>query len=233
MGNKYLSSPKGKGYADLATLEFLNLLHSLRPNMPIYCVVDCDPHGIDIMRTYKHGSKGLGHEANTRIPGLHWLGVKMDDIFLATNRLSWARESPDYQGSQGSDSQSISQSSAVHFSQASSDSQSSTLGLGPRSNDSTAARARAGEGGERTPLDSLIQLTSIDRKTTQRILQSIVGDDGDEDGDADDDAEPDQEDLEQIRELQMMLMLNMKAEIQAIDDMGDLSSWLDEKMEMG
>lgn len=52
--------------------------------IPIYCVVDCDPHGIDIMRTYKYGSRSLGHEVNTRVPGLHWLGVKMDDIFLHT-----------------------------------------------------------------------------------------------------------------------------------------------------
>lgn len=33
-----------------------------------------------------------------------------------------------------------------------------------------------------------------------------------------------------MRELQLMLMLNLKAEIQAIDDMGDLSTWLDDKM---
>lgn len=42
--------------------------------------------------------------------------------------------------------------------------------------------------------------------------------------------ELDTEQEEQMRELQLMLMLNLKAEIQAIDDMGDLSSWLDEKM---
>lgn len=46
----------------------------------------------------------------------------------------------------------------------------------------------------------------------------------------DQDVEDSHEDLEQARELQVMLMLNVKAEIQAIDDMGDLSSWLDEKM---
>lgn len=34
------------------------------------------------MRNYKYGSKGLGHEERTRIPGLQWLGVKMDDILL-------------------------------------------------------------------------------------------------------------------------------------------------------
>lgn len=51
-------------------------------------------------------------------------------------------------------------------------------------------------------------------------------------GKADEAQEFDQEELEQLRELQVMLMLNMKAEIQAIDNMGDLSNWLDGKMSM-
>lgn len=55
-------------------------------------------------------------------------------------------------------------------------------------------------------------------------MESIV-DDGD--------AEVDVEDLEQIREMQVMMMFNKKAEIQAVDDMGDLSGWLDEKMTSG
>lgn len=42
--------------------------------------------------------------------------------------------------------------------------------------------------------------------------------------------ELDHEETEQLRELQVMLMLNVKAEIQAIDNMGDLSDWLDEKI---
>lgn len=75
---------QGKGYADLATLEFLNLIHSARPHMPILGIVDCDPHGIEIMRTYKYGSQSLRHEENARVPGLQWLGVKMDDILSAS-----------------------------------------------------------------------------------------------------------------------------------------------------
>lgn len=49
-------------------------------------------------------------------------------------------------------------------------------------------------------------------------------------GEGEDDQEIEEEELEQLRELQVMLMLNMKAEIQAIDNMGDLSDWLDAKM---
>lgn len=69
-------------------------------------------------------------------------------------------------------------------------------------------------------------LTLADRKTANRIFQTMLA------GREDEGQEFDQEELEQLRELQVMLMLNMKAEIQAIDKMGDLSDWLDEKMNM-
>jgi len=45
-----------------------------------------------------------------------------------------------------------------------------------------------------------------------------------ESGDADDSSR------EQFGELQRMLMLNIKAEIQAVDDFGDITDWLDEAL---
>ena len=63
-------------------------------------------------------------------------------------------------------------------------------------------------------------LTTHDRKTAQRIFKALTAR-GDE---------FDHEETEQLREIQVMLMLNVKAEIQAIDNMGDLSDWLDEKI---
>lgn len=124
---------------------------------------------------------------------------------MAANNLS--SELLDAESSQVSDSQSSS-SSIIGFSQVSNASASSN----------THSRA------QRTALDSLIQLTPSDRKTAQRVIKAIVGDEEEEKLDFD------QEELEQLRQLQVILMLNMKAEIQAIDNMGDLSSWLDEKM---
>lgn len=106
---------QGKGYADLATLEFLNLVHSARPLMPILGVFDCDPHGIDIMRTYKYGSQRLSHEENARVPGLQWLGVRIDDVLQATLPVV---EEDGSQNSLGQASQS-SQSSFGQFSQGS------------------------------------------------------------------------------------------------------------------
>lgn len=92
-----LTCHQGKGYPDLATLEFLALLHTVRPLVPMLCIVDCDPHGIDIMRMYKHGSRGLGHEQNARVPGLQWLGVRMDDILQSASGLG--QDGQDPQGS--------------------------------------------------------------------------------------------------------------------------------------
>lgn len=67
----------------------------------------------------------------------------------------------------------------------------------------------------------MIDLTERDRKTAQRVLSNITRNVREELG---------TEESEQRRELQLMMMLNLKAEIQAIDGMGDLSTWLDAKM---
>lgn len=72
----------------------------------------------------------------------------------------------------------------------------------------------------RNPADSLIPLTTHDRKTAQRIFKALTARDD----------ELDHEETEHLREIQVMLLLNVKAEIQAIDHMGDLSDWLDEKI---
>lgn len=108
---------KGKGYADLATLEFLNLIHTLRPLLPMMCVVDCDPHGIDIMRTYKYGSRNLAHEENATVSGLQWLGVKMEDILGHRSRARGedSSQSPTDESSQLSTEYFSSQGSVLGF----------------------------------------------------------------------------------------------------------------------
>lgn len=67
----------------------------------------------------------------------------------------------------------------------------------------------------------MMALTATDRKKAQRLLGNMTAD-------THEGWEPEQS--EQMRELQLMLMLNLKAEIQAMDDMGDLSTWLNDKM---
>lgn len=86
--------------------------------MPILGVFDSDPHGIHIMRTYKYGSRRLSHEENARVPGLQWIGVRIEDVLRAGPPAS---EGDGSQSSHGLSSQS-SQSSFGQFNQGSQDS---------------------------------------------------------------------------------------------------------------
>ncbi|XP_047254308.1 meiotic recombination protein SPO11-1 isoform X3 [Capsicum annuum] len=45
----------GRGYPDVPTRRFLRLLID-KLHLPVYCLVDCDPYGFDILTTYKFGS---------------------------------------------------------------------------------------------------------------------------------------------------------------------------------
>ncbi len=62
-------------------------------------------------------------------------------------------------------------------------------------------------------------LTQLDRKTAIGTLETIC---------EKQDHYTDERD--QIRELQVMLVLNVKAEIQAVDNYGDLAYWLDQRL---
>ena len=173
---------------------------------------------------YKYGSQGLRHEENATVPGLQWLGVKMDDV------LGHITESLEEDSSQSSAGQS-SQSSAGYSGSQGSGSYTMTCERHEQRKVSRheadflvasqlTTQSRPRQSSVRSGTDSLMPLTANDRKTTHRILRAM----------ADGGRELDHEETEQLRELQVMLMLNMKAEIQAIDHMGDLSGWLDEKM---
>ncbi|XP_070020023.1 meiotic recombination protein SPO11-1-like [Nicotiana sylvestris] len=50
-----LTSISGRGYPDVPTRRFLRLLVD-KLHLPVYCLVDCDPYGFDILTTYKFGS---------------------------------------------------------------------------------------------------------------------------------------------------------------------------------
>jgi len=115
---------QGKGYPDLAVRAFLNLVHSNRPHIPIYALVDYDPYGFQIYRTYKYGSRSLDHEDNTTIPGIRWLGIRSDDLmdFDLDGRSPDLSQGSDSQRSLGTSSQSLDALSfsgivarAIHF----------------------------------------------------------------------------------------------------------------------
>lgn len=69
----------------------------------------------------------------------------------------------------------------------------------------------------RNRFDSANPLTTRDRKRAVNMLKDIG-------------ENIDGYDMECRRELQVMLFLGVKAEIQAVDDAGDISNWLDEQM---
>ncbi|KAJ1969671.1 endodeoxyribonuclease [Dispira parvispora] len=73
----------GRGYPDVCTREFLHrLMNVTKPRgVPIVALTDGDPHGIEILCTYKFGSKALGFDsAQLAIPTLRWLGIHRYDI---------------------------------------------------------------------------------------------------------------------------------------------------------
>lgn len=156
-----------KGYPTLVTRCFLNHVQKIAPRLPIYGLVDFDPHGLRIFRTYKYGSHSLGHEDDTTVAGLKWLGLKSSDFLTCSS----------------------SDSSCEPSSQ---------------------------------PLEDVLPLTEHDRRVGVCLLANIMQ--------SKDILEHENSALEQCREVQVMLMLNVKAEIQAADEYGDLTEWLDRKL---
>ncbi|KAI5480789.1 meiotic recombination protein SPO11 [Pseudohyphozyma bogoriensis] len=81
----------GKGYPDLATREFVKLLSTSLPDTPIMCLVDSDPHGIEILSTYKLGSASLAFDVeNLAVERVEWVGVKgtqWDEIGVGREQL--------------------------------------------------------------------------------------------------------------------------------------------------
>ncbi|CAN4103926.1 unnamed protein product [Withania somnifera] len=69
----------GRGYPDVPTRRFLRLLID-KLHLPVYCLVDCDPYGFDILTTYKFGSLQMAYDATfLRVYEIQWLGVFLQD----------------------------------------------------------------------------------------------------------------------------------------------------------
>lgn len=49
--------------------------------MPIYALTDADPHGIEIMLTYRHGSLAMSNMSDAlAVPSIRWIGILPSDI---------------------------------------------------------------------------------------------------------------------------------------------------------
>ncbi|KMZ62563.1 hypothetical protein ZOSMA_454G00030 [Zostera marina] len=70
----------GRGYPDVSTRRFLyHLVDKLC--LPVYCLVDSDPYGFDILLIYRFGSMTMAYDSKLlSVPGIHWLGLLPSDI---------------------------------------------------------------------------------------------------------------------------------------------------------
>ncbi|GAV02040.1 hypothetical protein RvY_12653 [Ramazzottius varieornatus] len=70
----------GRGYADVTTRRFLQLLVS-KLCIPVYIITDGDPHGMDIMCMYRYGTRAPHFEnISLAVPDARWLGVFPSDL---------------------------------------------------------------------------------------------------------------------------------------------------------
>eukprot|EP00741_Cyanophora_paradoxa_P007467 tig00000128_g7222.t1 len=70
----------GKGYPDLATRALVHRLHS-EFGLPVLGLADYNPHGLQLLLTYKLGSARMGHEAFRFVVDLKWVGLRGDDLW--------------------------------------------------------------------------------------------------------------------------------------------------------
>lgn len=64
-----------KGYPDVNTRILLKKISTEMPHLPIYILVDADPHGVEIMCTYKFGSMMMIHNSeHLAVPKIEWIG---------------------------------------------------------------------------------------------------------------------------------------------------------------
>ncbi|QBZ54767.1 hypothetical protein PoMZ_10476 [Pyricularia oryzae] len=205
----------GKGYPDLSTRNLVYCLREARPRIPIYSLVDYDPDGIRILCTYKYGSSALEHERQSAVSNIQWIGIRLSDIkehhLRPCNSVLQDAGSP------------VNTEKQFAFNEEDFPSQRSCglphevhsgLDVGHVRNRPDFAMSRQNAFEANTS-----QLTTRDRKLAHELVSKLSGS-----------LETRGEHDKYLRELRVMLMLNVKAEIQAVDNLGDITEWLDKKL---
>ncbi|XP_070600675.1 meiotic recombination protein SPO11 [Erythrolamprus reginae] len=71
----------GKGVPDINTRLLVRKLWDTF-HVPIFALMDADPHGIEIMSIYKYGSVSMSFEAHRlTVPAIRWLGLLPSDVY--------------------------------------------------------------------------------------------------------------------------------------------------------
>ena len=74
----------GKGFPDMNTRKMLRKLayEVLPTEAKFVCLVDGDPHGIEILSVYKYGSRALAFcDEPLAVPKLNWIGIHPSEAF--------------------------------------------------------------------------------------------------------------------------------------------------------
>ncbi|KAI9627146.1 hypothetical protein H4Q26_017535 [Puccinia striiformis f. sp. tritici PST-130] len=73
----------GIGYPSLSTRQLASRLSEhedvVRRQVPIFVLVDCDPHGLDIAKVYKFGSQAMSFHPGLCAKQAEWLGISSSD----------------------------------------------------------------------------------------------------------------------------------------------------------
>ena len=179
---------KAKGYPDLLTCSFIQLVRFNCPQIPIFVLADYDPDGLNILRYYRLKSDIVSRETNHTAPEIRWLGIKSQHLLERETHIDHS-VTPSPIDLQPPNSQSSEQSASSRTSIS-----------------STQCR------------EPISALSVRDRKLAVGMLEKLhdTGDSSDA--------------LELQRELQVMLMMGIKAEIQWLDEAGNLTQWLELKL---
>ncbi|KAK2520635.1 Spo11, partial [Columba guinea] len=71
---------KGRGVPDLNTRLLVRKLWDAF-QIPVFTLMDADPHGVEIMCIYKYGSVSMSFEAHhLTVPSIKWLGLLPSDL---------------------------------------------------------------------------------------------------------------------------------------------------------
>jgi meiotic recombination protein SPO11 len=172
---------QAKGYPDLLTQSFLQLINATNRHLPIMILVDCDPDGFNIFFCYRYGSN---RQRQSSIVSVNWWGIKTGHVLNAGKAAI----------ADGGASRTMRRNS----------SRNSSLGL---SISSTACREPISQLSYRDRKLAISSLTKVNNLTQNDNIA---------------------EDLK--AELQRMLMLGVKTEIQWLDESGSITRWLDREM---
>lgn len=177
-----------KGYPDLLTCSFLQLVRFNCPQIPVFVLADYDPDGLNILRYYRLKSDIMSRERSPTAPDIRWLGIRSQDLLELETRLDQSA-TPLPIDLQPPNSQSSQQSASSRTSIS-----------------STECR------------EPISPLSVRDRKLAVGMLDKLR------------EARDDPDAIELQRELRVILMMSIKAEIQWLDEAGNLTEWLDVKL---